>query len=201
MLTLAQSVPQLALAKFVHGAAEMLDQLVAPQIDLVICNSAFWMMNMPATLRALAGVLSPYGLFAWSVPGYLIRDSVQHIPLGTSPSLMDAFVEAVRRDAPASTSKFHGAAYSISEDTLQRIATRAGLELVDRKDCSLLESVSTTYDALCIPALLDSYGAALPPDRRMPVLNAVMREQEDFPPTSVTWYFYIFQLIKEQERA
>jgi hypothetical protein len=84
---------------------------------------------------------------------------------------------------------------------LQRIAARAGLELVDRKDCSLLESVSTTYDALCIPALLDSYGAALPPDRRMPVLNAVMREQEDFPPTSVTWYFYIFQLIKEQERA
>jgi ubiquinone/menaquinone biosynthesis C-methylase UbiE len=201
MLALAQAVPLLARAEFVCGTAETLDELVVPGVDLVICNSAFWMMNMPATLRAVATVLRPGGLFAFSIPGYLICDSAQRTPLGARPRLMEAFVEAVRRHELAAANEFDRVGYSISEDALQRIGARAGFELFGRQDCDLLESVSTTYDALCIPALLDSYAAALAPDRRMPLLNAVLREYESSPPTQVAWYAYLFRLTTAQDSA
>jgi len=203
MLALAQAMPALesVRAKFVHGAGEKLDRLVAPGVDLVLCNSAFWLMDMPSALRAIAATLAPGGLFAMSIPGYLVHNRADHAPLSDTPALMAAFARAVHSRQRTAAGGYGGSSYSIGEDSLGRSAARAGFEPLGRQACELLESAHTTYDALCMPALLDGYAATLPSDERLPLLNQVWRAHGSAPPTRVAWYAYLFRSTPPQDRT
>ncbi|MEK7091948.1 MAG: class I SAM-dependent methyltransferase [Patescibacteria group bacterium] len=54
--------------QFVVAEAENLDQVITEPVDVVVCNSAFWQMKAPETLRAVANVLKPDGIFAFNLP-------------------------------------------------------------------------------------------------------------------------------------
>lgn len=73
---------------FHHGAAEELATLLPHLVDRVICNSAFWQLDMDATLSALRQRLHPEGCLAFNLPQefYCINDT-------------DAEATAPRRDS------------------------------------------------------------------------------------------------------
>lgn len=54
--------------QFIHGPAEELAALVPAPVDLVLCNAAFWLMDMRAVFGAVRKTLRPGGVFAASMP-------------------------------------------------------------------------------------------------------------------------------------
>lgn len=190
MLVIAQQEPQLHNARFFHYPAEEIDQLGLPSIDIIVCNSAFWLMNMPLTLRIAAQVLKKEGLFAFSIPGYLVQDSSDNSLLGNNPRLMEAMIDANlqhsdQRKPP--TSKF-----AISEEAIERMATRSGYSLIDLQQFDLDEAIATTYDALRIPALLERYAPDVAPEDRQALLLKLSQQLTNTP-TSVRWFSYILR--------
>jgi trans-aconitate methyltransferase len=194
MLDIARTNPLLWDVKFVHAKAELISDHVEPYIDAILCNSAFWLMNMPAVLRHAWSLLSPGGVFAFSCPGYLLRERGNHALLSEMPALMLSFAEKASSSSFTPSTGWVGSDYSLSEAALERMADAAGFALSRRKSLVVLETNQATYDAMQIPAILERYFPAISPHKRLEVLESLFKKLEPQDHNMVTWYSYL--LIK-----
>jgi ubiquinone/menaquinone biosynthesis C-methylase UbiE len=78
---------------WVHARAEQIDRVIELPVDAVVCNAAFWQMDVPATIAAIRRLLRPGGRLIFNVTAMCLRaDSDVPAPLRTRPS----FGEVVR---------------------------------------------------------------------------------------------------------
>ncbi len=54
--------------KFIIAEAENLDKVVKKQVDVIICNSAFWQIKPREVFKAASNVLKYGGIFAFNLP-------------------------------------------------------------------------------------------------------------------------------------
>jgi ubiquinone/menaquinone biosynthesis C-methylase UbiE len=67
MLKYAQSNPALSTVRFYQPQAEDLDMLLpAASVDVALCNSAFWQMQIKKTLAVILQLLKPGGFFLFN---------------------------------------------------------------------------------------------------------------------------------------
>jgi SAM-dependent methyltransferase len=104
MLRVAASSTTDPRATFIHAPAERVDQHVAGPADVVICNSAIWQTDFPATAAAVSAVLTPGGCFAFNVPVDFLGDGDGQRSADRYPSLLAEMQAIAARDygwAPA----------------------------------------------------------------------------------------------------
>jgi ubiquinone/menaquinone biosynthesis C-methylase UbiE len=68
MLDIARQNLQANNLSFHQASAEALHEIIAQPADRVICNSAFWQVDMDAVLKAIHEVIKPDGMFAFNLP-------------------------------------------------------------------------------------------------------------------------------------
>ncbi len=73
MLDIARGQIRAHNVRFVQAPAEQLPTLVASQVDIVVCNSAFWQLPLAETLHAIAAVLASRGRFTFNLPWRFFR--------------------------------------------------------------------------------------------------------------------------------
>lgn len=194
MLSIARSDPRLGEMQFVLAKAELMGEHVEPYVDVVVCNSAFWLMNMPAVLRQAASVLRAGGVFAFSCPGYLLSGASSQAPLCEMPELMLAFAETAKALTPAAQGAWAGAEnYVLSEAAIARMAQAAGFDVLDRQSLLTWETNQATYDAMEIPAILARYLPATPSEQRSDVLRTVFSALSPQKRNPIEWYSYILR--------
>jgi SAM-dependent methyltransferase len=164
MIAIAKSSPQLARAEFLDTPAESLDLHLESGVDVVFCNSAFWLMNMPAVLRSAGKLLRPGGKFVFNCPAYVLNDRDDPGAMAAMPELMTACL-AQRKSAgldrrPASSANGKGSSdgqvYALSTAAIARMGSLTGFAIVDRTYFEIIESNTTTFEAMEIPAILSS---------------------------------------------
>jgi ubiquinone/menaquinone biosynthesis C-methylase UbiE len=191
MLNIARSDSRLGAVSFIHAKAELFSDHVEPYVDAILCNSAFWLMNMPAVLRHAASLLKPGGVFSFSCPGYLLRDAVDQAHLGKMPALMLSFAEMTNVE-PSSPMEWAGLNnYALSEAAVERMANAAGFTVAERQSLVTWEANQATYDAMKIPAILARYLPLITSEKRSHVLRLIFERLEPEEENMVEWYSYI----------
>lgn len=157
LIALAEANETIKNVCFKVGAAENVDQFVKEKIDLVMCNSALWMMNFYKLFGALNRVMNKGGVFAFSIPAYLLIDEFTSKKLGEVPVFIKHYIEDFVSCFGETESLKQFLAFGIGEGALIRLSQQHGFILVDQEMYSIEESVDTTYAALQIPVIQRAY--------------------------------------------
>lgn len=56
---------------FIQSSGEEIDKTIKEKVDAVLCNSAFWHMNMDKTLLAIRNILKDDGKFVFNFPNFI----------------------------------------------------------------------------------------------------------------------------------
>jgi len=75
--------------RYVVCSAEEFDRHAAEPVDAVVCNSAIWQTEMPATFAAARRALAPGGRLVFNVGGRFVRLPPVDQPARRTPSLFD----------------------------------------------------------------------------------------------------------------
>lgn len=98
MLDIARGQIRAHNVRFVQAPAEQLPTLVASQVDIVVCNSAFWQLPLAETLHAIAAVLASRGRFTFNLPWRFFRPVAKEDTPVAPPSLLQLMVEIAIND-------------------------------------------------------------------------------------------------------
>ena len=172
---------------YICGSASQLSTLVEGEVDLVICNASFWLMNMPQVLAEVEKVLKKDGLMCFNIPGYLIMQNKTGVCVSQTPPLISAFKEALNEsngEAKPNTS------YTLSESTLMRVANSKKLSLRHQQMISFYESVECSMSSLSIPAIFNAYKGNTDPQYATQVLTDLYQELRNSPPSKIDWNNY-----------
>jgi ubiquinone/menaquinone biosynthesis C-methylase UbiE len=114
--------------RWVEGRGEEVHHLVLDRVDLVVCNSAFWLMDVVATLRAIGQILAANGRFAFNLPEKVFAPSpdaeADLLRASTFPALVQSIAARHPAYRPLAAGKF-------SVEGITRLVAEAGLH-VDR---------------------------------------------------------------------
>jgi ubiquinone/menaquinone biosynthesis C-methylase UbiE len=179
MLDLARARLPLPSIRFALSRAEEMAAVLPQPVDRVLCNAAFWQMNMRRVLRAVRGVLAADGWFVVSCPDLAPTDPRNPGELYARSRLAWMVLEARacigRPYQPGPTRE------RISQaDIVAGHAADCGFRLVTAQTISTQASVAGTLQFLQIPALFKASPllAGLSPAEREHVLHVVAAELE-----------------------
>lgn len=92
MLTRARSLISDDRVRWLRVRAERLDTCGIGAVDAVVCNSAIWQTNVPATVAAAGRVLRPAGRFVFNIGAQLLAD---HADADQPPLPLIELMEAI----------------------------------------------------------------------------------------------------------
>lgn len=62
---------------FICSSAEQIDRVIQTKVDLIVCNSAFWQMNMNKVLKGIRKILKDDGKFIFNISGQYYKFPVK----------------------------------------------------------------------------------------------------------------------------
>lgn len=182
MLTQARSLVRDDRVRWLRARAEHLDQYGIGVVDVVVCNSAIWQTDVPATVAAVRRVLRAGGRFVFNVGAQLLADHAD--PGRPGDPLIELMETIAARDhgwvAPPVASGRRGSGPrpirhrdrdELSENGLQRELASNGFRV--RQVCRLQyrHSLEDRRAWLSIPIFTLGRFAALPYRHRMAILD------------------------------
>jgi SAM-dependent methyltransferase len=179
MLAIAKARLGSPAIRFALARAEELQAVVPPPVDRVLCNAAFWHMDMPRVLQAVRAVLHADGLFVVTAPDLSPDDATDVSELYTRSKLAWMLLEeraAIGRPLTPSGSRPR---ISQADIVLWR-ARESGFRLVTSETVLFETSAADTLAFIRMPALLHASPllAGLTDDERAEVLRVVATELE-----------------------
>ncbi len=73
MLNLAKKEIKNKNVVFIKSLAQKIDEVISEKVDRIICNGAFWLINKPETLKAMANILKDDGKLVFNMPGQIFK--------------------------------------------------------------------------------------------------------------------------------
>jgi SAM-dependent methyltransferase len=154
--------------RWVHARAETLADHVDRPADAVVCNSAFWQMDMPAVARAASTVLRPGGMFVFNIGGEFLDMPVVDDQRST-PTLFELMC--------AATVLHHGFVPRLpprrpphSPDSIVSLLEAAGFEAEPTRIIELVHGPESDRAWLSVPAFTDRRFPGLSYEQRMDAL-------------------------------
>jgi ubiquinone/menaquinone biosynthesis C-methylase UbiE len=195
MLQVARERLELSSVNFVEGSGNKLASILTEQNDLIVCNSAIWLMNLPKVLSNAVKLMKKNSLLCFNFPGYLIKDSECIESSAEQPLLMRLFTDAMH-EIPCTdiNTAFKTQRYQLTEARLISLAETLGLRLVKSSVFKHAETIDCTYDSLSIPAIFDSYSCGVDEKRAKKILMQLYEVHRDTLPSIVCWINYAFCL-------
>lgn len=168
MLALARRSVTDPRVSWVEGPAEQFGALVGGPVDAVVCNSAIWQTDIPATARAARQVLRPGGRFAFNIGRRLLE------PAGTeAPGLALAMREMAARDHGWAPPEAERARSRMSTEGILAVLTEAGFDVDPVRQLEFTQAAGEQHAWLSIPIFTERLLPGLDYDKRMAVLAKV----------------------------
>lgn len=71
MLAIAKKKIKQKNVSFIQASGEEIDKIIKEKVDIVLCNSAFWHMNMDKVLLAINNILKDNGKLVFNFPNFI----------------------------------------------------------------------------------------------------------------------------------
>ena len=196
MLKYAQSNPALSTARFYQSQAEDLDMLLpAASVDVVLCNAAFWQMQIKKTLAVILQLLKPGGFFLFN---RLERSRpLPEDPPGTrSPIASSLFEIAQQGYGYVSQPPPEPAFADLPVEEVKRLVTEAGFTLshYDIPSAGIERTAEDLYAFLKIPSIKVLPGLRYA--RRVEIIQKAFQRLQ-FSPSQIVetsyWGYYVLR--------
>lgn len=176
MLTQARSLVRDKRVRWLRARAEHLGQYGVGSVDVVVCNSAIWQTDLPATFAAVRQVLGAGGRFVFNVGAQLLTDHAD--PGWPADPLIELMETIAARDhgwiAPAAASAGRNRG-ELSESGLRRELAGNGFRIRQVCEFQYAHSLEDRRAWLSVPIFTLRQFAALPYQRRLAILNEAYR--------------------------
>lgn len=157
LLTSAQKNNPYSNVTFIKGSGENVHELAGYPVDLTLCNSAVWMMNLYHLFAGLSAAMKSGGLFAFSIPGYLLKADDGNGNVSSHPAFVEHYLSSAVHCVDDQQALAAFTRFGIQQKTLTTAAARAGLQIINREIHTIEESAQATYAALQIPVIAEGY--------------------------------------------
>jgi SAM-dependent methyltransferase len=157
---------------WIQAHAEDVHLHVAGPVDAVVCNSAIWQTDLPATTAAVRNVLAAGGRFAFNVgAGFLGQRDDPNFP-GDQPSPPSVMREIAEQDyawrPPTAASRRRRS--PLSQESICRCLDDAGFEIERVEEFTYAQGADAAWAWLSIPVFTKDMLPGLPYEDRMRVL-------------------------------
>lgn len=174
MLSIAQREVVDPRVRWLHVPGEQLAGHVGEGADAVVCNSAFWQMDMPAVAGVVRRALRPGGRFAFNIGGLFIRlPPSPDEPQRTTPTLFELMWAAAVLNygfvAPRPRLSRDGS-MPPTIDSITALLEAAGFEVEQATVMEYDNSPESMHAWLSIPVFTERHFAGLPYEHRMNAL-------------------------------
>jgi ubiquinone/menaquinone biosynthesis C-methylase UbiE len=170
MLEIAREQLDAPNVEWVRCRGEEVDAHVGAGVDLAICNSAFWLMDMPKTAAALHRILAPNGRLAFNLPDRVLVPASkpgEHARSQKPPLYMVAQAIAVLVHDYVLPPQL-----TVDRELVEALLRQSGfaVEAVATSDYEL--PIEADYEYLGIPAVSAGRFPGLPPRTRSEIVEA-----------------------------
>ena len=164
--------------RFELARAERLDEVAPGAVDRVLCNAAFWQMNMRRVLRAVRGRLVADGYFVVSCPDQSPSGDATNVNELYARSKLAWMLLEAREAIGRPLVRDHRRERVSQADIVLGHATDCGFRLAASRTVPVQSSVEGTLQFLQLPALVKASPllAGLSPSEREEVLRVVTTE-------------------------
>ena len=161
--------------RFIRTPAEATDQVLNEMVDCVVCNAAFWQMDMNAAARAVSSVLKEGGLFVFNIPDQFFEFGLRHGEAQDYEKVMFTMRKLMRSIA-SERYGFDGAPMTgrsspLNIDDLNEILRPRSFEIVRERAIDIGWSPGELREFLEIPNMTAWWLPGVEYDTRMQVLD------------------------------
>ena len=174
MLDMASQSVKDPRVNWIRTKAEELPDHVDQSADIVLCNSAFWQMDMPAVLGAVRCVLRPGGRFAFNIGReFILLPLTDEERSPRAPSLVQLLQAAavLYHGFVPSMLRQRGGGEPTTLDSVQSMLERAGFKAEEVKIVEHSESGESQRAWLSIPIFTERQFSPLRYEERMAALG------------------------------
>jgi SAM-dependent methyltransferase len=190
MLAVARREVQDQRVSWVHARAEDLAEHVDGLVDVVVCNSAFWQMDMAAVAAAVGRVLRPGGRFVFNIGAQFLRLPTSGDTPRSTPSLFELMW--------AAAVLYHGfvaprgeGRLPLSVEQVTGLVDAAGLRIERTKIVEHEVSPESARAWLSIPAFTDRSLPGLSYEQRMAALATAYERIDRGSPELSRWAIFV----------
>lgn len=150
-----------------------------PEADAIICNSAYWQMDMSSTMLAISKSLRPGGRFVFNIGRRFLMMRLSPEELAPSKPSFFQIIQAVAvldRDFapphPAASRRTSGLRGPLTTDSLKEMIVNAGLVLdaIDEREYD--NPPEAQRDWISVPVFSDNVLPGMPHDEQLDVINS-----------------------------
>lgn len=180
MLAAAKSQVKDERVGWLRVSAERLGICVRGAMDAVVCNSAIWQTDVPATVKAVAAVLRPGGRFVFNVGAEMLADHAD--PGQSSDSLIELMEEFAAREycwVACPPSSADPARQELSESWLRHLLGDAGFVVEHVRVLTYRCSLEEQRAWLAIPIFTQRSFGSLSHEQRAAALDYAYQQLAD----------------------
>ena len=160
-------------ASWIQARAENVDTQVAGPVDAVVCNSAIWQTDLPATAAAVRSILPAGGRFVFNVGhDHLEQPDGPSVP-GDRPSLISVMKVIAAEDygwPPPAAAAAGGRRPRLSRESIRRDLAAAGFDIEQAAEFAYEQDAESERAWLSVPIFTRYQFPGLSYEERMQVL-------------------------------
>ncbi len=175
---------------FVHSSAEEIDRAIKEKVDLVLCNSAFFIMDMDKTLKSMRKVLKDGGMFIFNFPEQyhkfprkLRRDL--HFPIMVKMIMQKIAVEEYGMKLKKKK------IWPLNSETINKTLKNNSFKINHRKILKLKRTPRDLYEFLKIPLMTGGMFPSLDYSERMEILDRAYKKIRKPRKFEMKWIYFI----------
>ncbi len=194
MLNVAVNKLQKTNIRFIHSPAEKIVEIIKEKIDLILCNSAFWQLDMEKVLQNVNKILKNSGKFIFNIPEpfYEIEENKDE------NTLFFKIKEIANKKFNLDFSKKYWGE-TINKDYLSTLINKNGFSINSIKILNLSQTYEDLYNLLLIPNMTKSLLKDLEYPKRIEILNEAYNQLDKKSKFGNKWIFFILSKKNSQE--
>ncbi len=172
MLAIAKNKFKQKNVAFIKASGEELDKIIKEKIDIVLCNSAFWQMNMNKALHAINNILKDDGKFVFNLPSQIYN--------------INSFLASEKASLISIIRKIH----------LEKMLVSNYLNIISYKILKIEKDVKDEYEFFKIPIMTKRLFPDLDYPERLRIVNKAYRVVNKSKEFTEKWIYFA---VKKQK--
>jgi len=177
---------------FIQSPAEEIDQAIKGKVDLVLCNSAFWQMNMNRTLQSIKRILKNNGKFIFNIGSQFYKFPKN--PRASRDVLFFSIMKEIAAELYGLKPKKRKLKL-LDFETINKILKNNSFEIDSYKILEFRQTAKDTYEFFKIPVMTGWVFPNLNYSERMMILDKAYKKVDKSKKFTSKWIYFVTKKV------
>ncbi len=192
MLNIAKKKIKQKNVSFIHSPAEEIDRVIKEKVDLILCNSAFFIMDMDKTLKSIRRVLRDGGMFIFNLSEQYHKFPKKlkinlHFPIILKMAMQKIVVEKYKYKIKSEKEEIG----FLNSKTINKVLKNNSFKIDYYKTLKLKRTPKDFYEFLKIPLMTRGMFPNLDYSERMEILDMAYKKVKKPKKFKMKWTYFV----------